>query len=350
MTRSSSYRAASVRTLCILAAAAVSAAFTGHDERQGRRDVIVVANRGAGSITVIDAATARVRGTHPLPAGPSVPEPMYVVDAGRSRVLVGDRANSRVVVFDRRTFAAIGTIPTGAGVWHMWAGGGRLWINNDIDRTGTVVDLDTLTVVATVPMPADLVAFGGRPHDVVLDPHHGRYAYVTILGVSGPSDYVVKFSLTTYEEVARAAVGKDPHVSIDHRYEQIFVPCQGSSIVHVLDAASLDELAAVDVPGAHGAEMLARRERFYTTNFPGGGVDALFTFDTRTRTIVGEPVDAPLPSPHNIASTRDGRVLYVTHSGPALSEVSVYRTGPKGLRLAATVHVGLNPFGIALVR
>jgi DNA-binding beta-propeller fold protein YncE len=256
------------------------------------------------------------------------------------------------VVFDSRTFLPIGTVPTGAGVWHMWAGGGQLWVANDIDRTATVIDLATLDVLATVQMPADLVAAGGRPHDVVLDPHHGRYAYVTMAGLPGASDYVVKFSTATFDEVGRAPVGKDPHISIDDRYEQLFVPCQGSSEVHVLDAGSLDPLRVVDIPGAHGAGMLARRERFYTTNFPGSGVSAVFAIDTRTGSVLAPPVDAPAAAPHNIALTPDGRRLFVTHSGAASDLVSIYHAdGPDGaLELAGTLAVGLNPFGIAFVR
>ena len=51
-------------------------------------------------------------------------------------------------------------------------------------------------------MPADLVEQGGKPHDVILDPHHGRYAYVTMIGLTGP-DYVVKFSTESFEELDR---------------------------------------------------------------------------------------------------------------------------------------------------
>ena len=58
--------------------------------------------------------------------------------------------------------------PAGRGVFHMWADyrGRQLWVNNDIDKTTTVIDPSTLEVLATVPTPADLVAMGGKPHDV----------------------------------------------------------------------------------------------------------------------------------------------------------------------------------------
>src|SRR5688500_10771796 len=65
----------------------------------GRQGNIVVANRGSGTISVIDVSTDEVVGTYALPAGPNPPEPMYVFyTPTRDRVFVGDRRNNRVVV------------------------------------------------------------------------------------------------------------------------------------------------------------------------------------------------------------------------------------------------------------
>ena len=59
----------------------------------------------------------------------------------------------------------------------------QLWVNNDIDKTITVIDMSFLSVITTIPMPADLVAAGGRPHDVILEPN-APFAYVTMIGVA----------------------------------------------------------------------------------------------------------------------------------------------------------------------
>jgi len=73
---------------------------------------IVIANRNAGTISVIDAKTDQVNGTYNLPATVKTPEPMYVVWAKNShRVLVGDRANNQIVVFNARRFSVETTIP-----------------------------------------------------------------------------------------------------------------------------------------------------------------------------------------------------------------------------------------------
>lgn len=313
---------------------------------------VAVANRASGTLSILHAGTHAVVATVDLPAGTRRPEPMYVVSGWSGRVFVGDRANDRVVVFRAADWSVEATVPAGAGVFHMWSDAldRWLWVNNDIDNTGTLIDARELTVVATVPMPADLVSQGGRPHDVVLDPQ-GTAAFVSLVGVAGPQDYVVRFDLDSLHETARAAVGKDPHLSLTRRNQLLYVPSQNGNAVHVLRRADLAPVTTIPVPGAHGAGMVQNGRWLYTTNLPGGGSNALFTIDTHDQTLVGTPVAAPFPVPHNIALTPDGRTLFVTHSGLAASKVSIYRTLPNDPRpvLAGSVTVGFNPFGLAYV-
>jgi DNA-binding beta-propeller fold protein YncE len=313
---------------------------------------IVVANRGSGTISVISTLTDEIMGTYDLPAGDYMPEPMYVVyTPAKGRVFVGDRANDRVVVF-ARDFSVEATVETGAGVFHMWADpqSQQLWVNNDIDNTTTVIDPKTLEILATVPTPADLVALGGKPHDVILDPT-GRYAYVSILGLVGEYDYVVQFSTQTFQEIGRAAVGKDPHLSLARQNRLLYVPSQGDDAVFVLDRVTMELLTVIPVPGAHGAGMARNGKFFYTSNLPGGGTGGLVTIDTQTNTVIGEATDTPYPVPHNIALTPNSHKLYLTHSGGAADKVTVYTmtgTDPVPV-LAGEFTVGLNPFGLAYV-
>lgn len=311
---------------------------------------VVVANRGSGSISVIDTATDEVM-TYGLP-GPNPAEPMYVTySAFEDRVFVGDRANSQVVVFDAQDFSVEGTVATGEGVFHMWTDsrGRQLWVNNDIDNSSTVIDPRSLEVLATVPMPADLVAAGGKPHDVILD-RAGRFAYVTMLGFLGDHDYVVQFSTRTFEEVNRAEVGKDPHLSLANRGRFLYVPAQNSDKVSVFNRFTLDLVTEISVPGAHGAGMRTDGRVFYTTNLPGGGTDGLVAIDTRNMEVIGA-TDTPYPVPHNIALTSGGGKLYLTHSGGGSDKVTIYSASLEEPvpALMGEVTVGLNPFGIAFV-
>lgn len=324
---------------------------------------IVVANRAGQSLSVIDVRTDRVIRTVALPDNG---EPMYVVHSpprgdcaidgrrGRSRVFVGDRANHRVLVLDDDDFGIDATIPVGAGVWHMWADPAeqQLWVVGDVDKTITVIDTVSLAVLATIPMPADLVAAGGKPHDVILDPV-SRFAYATVVGVPGP-DVVLQYSTATFAEVNRAAVGDDPHLSLAPQNHALYVPCQNTNNVFVLDRDTLLPIVpALDVPGAHGAGMTPNGATFYTTNISGGGVNGLFAIDTANNTVLGawntgNPV---IPGPHNIALTRRGAKLYVTHSGATATQVSVYRVAQSGATptFVKAVTVGLNPFGLTFV-
>ena len=329
--------------------------FTGVARANGNGSVndskIVIANRGSGTISVIDVATDTVAGTYNLP-GANTPEPMYVVytNVGK-RVFVGDRTNSQVVVFDSDDFSVEATIPAGVGVFHMWADthGRQLWVNNDIDNTATVIDVLTLEVIATVPMPADLIAQGGKPHDVILD-RSGRYAFVSLLGIAGPNDYVVQFSTRTFAELNRAAVGQDPHLSLTQRNQYLYVPAQNSNVVTVLDRETLEFVTDIVVPGAHGAGMRRDGRFFYTTNLPGGGPDGLVAIDTATNQVIGA-TNTTFPIPHNIAITPQGEKLYVTHSGGTADKVTVYAASndaPVPMPLG-DITVGLNPFGLAFV-
>lgn len=314
---------------------------------------VVVADRGSGTITVIDAATDEVLDTLELPMGDNAGEPMYVVYSPiHNRVFVGDRGNDRVVAYNASSLEVDGTIPAGAGVFHMWAttAGKQLWVNNDVDLTTTVIDLRTLGVIATVPTPADLVDAGGKPHDVILSPD-GTFAYVTVLAVEGPNDYVVQYSTSTFEETGRAAVGKDPHVSLTRRNQLLYVPCQNTNEVYILDRVSMDAIDVLSIPGAHGAGMPVNGRYFYTANLPGGGTDALWIIDTETNQIVGQPTDSPYTVPHNIALTPGGHKLYLTHSGATNDKVTVYHIAADepAIELTGEVTTGANPFGLAWI-
>ena len=311
---------------------------------------VVIANRGSGDISVIDVATDSAV-TLPL-SGINPPEPMYVVHSpAKGRVFVGDRANNRIVVLRATDFSVEATVAAGNGVFHMWASSAvdQLWVNNDVDNTITVVDTITLEVIQTIPLPADLVALGGKPHDVILAAN-APYAYVTMLGFDGPADYVVQYSTTSFAELNRAMVGKDPHLSLNRQTGKLYVPCQNSNSVFVLDRTTLDELEVLIVPGAHGAGMTRNGKIFYTTNLPDGGIDALFTIATKTDTVLDDAADAPVAVPHNIALTPNGKKIYVTHSG-SNSVVTVYTATRQDAvpDYLTTVEVGDNPFGLAFV-
>jgi DNA-binding beta-propeller fold protein YncE len=232
----------------------------------------------------------------------------------------------------------------------MWAepSRGQLWVNNDIDKSISIINTSTDEVITTISTPTDLNNLGGKPHDVILDPT-SPFAYVTMVTVSGPNDYVVKYSTDTFQEVDRVAVGKDPHVSLTAANNLLYVPTQGANEVRVLDRGTLDFVTSIPVANAHGAGMLHDGSRFYTTNIAGGGVDGLQTIDTTTNLRIDADSTA-IGTPHNIAVSPDGTHLFLTHSGPTSTSVSIFALAgdgsPNNPLFRELVTVGANPFGI----
>lgn len=329
---------------------------------------IVVANRTANTLSIIDTRTDTLIKTVSVAApGARPPEPMYLgYSAKYRRIYVCDRANRQVVALDASTYRLVNTAPIGAGAFHMWMdkASRQLWVVNDIDKTLSVIHPGTMKVLATVPIPQDLTEKGGKPHDVIVDPA-GKAVFVTVIGVSGASDFVVRFSTRTFQETARRAVGKDPHVGLPPGSKNLFVPAQDANTVYVLNAKNLEVVKELRVPGAHGAAWTPDGKYFFTSNLPGStlpqlGNDALWAIDTKALKIVGHtpmPDDPELEVPHNIAISGGAEnKLYLTHSGhddgDAIGDITIYaiaKADPTP-RYLKKVTVGLNPFGILYYR
>ena len=128
---------------------------------------------------------------------------MYVShDRRTNTVFVGDRANDQIFALDDETYAVTGTIPVGAGVFHQWLNSRprQLWVVNDGDKTLSVINLNDLSVIITIPIPGDLDADGGKPHDVCVA---DKRAFVSIVGLSGATDAVVQYSTKSFLETGR---------------------------------------------------------------------------------------------------------------------------------------------------
>lgn len=311
----------------------------------------VVANRGSADITVFDR-NGDVAQTVPMPAATNTPDPMYVVQVG-DEVVVGDRGNDYVVRFDKGDYSVLGTVAVGAGVFHMWAAAGQLWVNNDVDNTTSVIDTGTWAVIQTVTMPADLTAQGYKNHDVYVTTDA---AYISMLGGTGTGDYVLRYDRGTYAETHRTEVGQDPHLWHDRWTGKLMVASQGGDAVQVLDDDDLSLRQTFAAPGAHGIYVPRWTRTLLVTNLPNGGTDGLQAarIGWRGKLRPTDTINTPEPTPHNIAASRFGRRIFVTHSGATATKVSIYRLRGwfwnRRLQHLRTVDAGTNPFGLAVVR
>ncbi len=310
---------------------------------------VAVANRASGSVSIIDVQTDNVVNTLILPAAAQIPEPMYVVYK-ENRLYVGDRANNRIVVYDSFGFNLLKIIPTGSGVFHMWAAKEAqvLLVNNDIDKTVTVIDTNSLSAINTLSLPSDLLAEGFKPHDVFIT-NKGKNAFVSLVDGQDGNDYIVKLSIKRNKELSRKEVGGDPHLFISPlKRNTLYVPSQDSGEVLALNTRNLATRYQFDVPNAHGIYALGRR--LYVTNIAEGGAHGLYTLDAKGKHII-DTDNTPYGAPHNITVTANGQKIYVTHSGATQDKVSVYQTIP-GRQLPSylgEITVQNNPFGLAYI-
>lgn len=317
------------------------------------REFVLVANRGSASLSVIDVETDLVVETVPLPGGALPTDVGYVAfSALHERVYVGDDANKRIIVMRAADFTHVVDLAMPSDVFHMWLDDTQLWAVDRDDKSVVAFDLATNARLTVAPIPADLEALGGKPHDVVVD---GNHAFVTVLAVNAAPDVVVKYSKTTFTEVDRAPVGEDPHVFLHPSDRRLYVACQDTDNVFVLNRDTMAQLGVVPIFGGHGVWIPAHGQTLYVSNFPshviggqpGPGATGLFAVELGTDTAIGG-LPTPFSSPHNITSTRDGSKLYVTHSNGA-GKVTVYDVaGPASIPvLARDIDVGTTPFGIA---
>jgi DNA-binding beta-propeller fold protein YncE len=301
--------------------------------------VVVVANRGSGDISVIDTATLAVTNIDL----PGEAEPMYVShDTRNDRVLVGDRASSTVVVFDDESFAVIGSVAVGAGIFHQWLDADReqLWVVGTTGATVSVVDTTSLELMATFELPADVVDAGGIPHDVFVSNNN---AFVSVVGLASDG-LVIQYSTNTLTETGRIATGGDPHLFV--RSNKLYVASQDASTLSRYQATTLKPLGTIAVPAAHGL-FVSDRNEVLATNIAGAGIDAVWELDTQL-TAITAVANTDFAVPHNLA-VDNSRQLWVTHSGGTADQVSVLPLTNDGFGSPTAVIVGTNPFGLAFV-
>lgn len=308
--------------------------------RADYQDVVVVANRGSGDISVIHTASL----SETRIDLPGLAQPMYVNhDRRNGLVLVGDRAASTVVALDQNTFKVVGTVPVGAGVFHQWYDeqSQQLWVVGDTSQTVSVVNTKKMTVTATIDMPAELVAAGGKPHDVFVS---GKHAFVSMLGFEDGTGMVLQYSTSNFAETGRTAVGGDPHLYV--RGNDLYVASQDSSTISRHNVKTLAETASNTVPAAHGL-FVTPTHQVLVTNIAGGGTDAVNELDASLNK-VRSTADTFFPIPHNVTVDNNGHA-WVTHSGGTAMYVTAIDLDASGLGRTTPVRVGTNPFGLAFI-
>ncbi|RYZ88982.1 MAG: hypothetical protein EOP06_10025 [Proteobacteria bacterium] len=327
-------------------------------------DYAVVANRGSGTLSYLDAKTGQVFFSRAL-REQSGSEPMYVVHLkSRGLIAVGDRQNSKIVLISDKTAETVAVVPTARGVFHMYADPSekRLFVAADQDNVIDIVDLNLRSSVSRFAIPSSFTAQGGKAHDVTADE---TFIYATITGIVADgkkSDRVLKIDQTTLAIEGVFKTDFDAHVAIsaDGPSDYLVVASQAGGSVQLLQIETLQVLAKNSFPNAHGLQFFGTgtNKYIFSTNIGDGGANALrllkfddinYKLGVGIITFFTNNASAPIGTPHNIATSLDSDLVFVTHSG-ANQEVSLFTKSPSGVSFAKSITTGKNPFGLALVQ
>lgn len=297
-------------------------------------EIVAVANRGNSSVSFIDARKNSVISTLTIPAS----ELMYLVYVPKNdKLYVGDRAAKKVHVINPQTKMVESSINVGAGVFHMWADGlsKQLWVNNDRDKTISVIDLSTNAVIKTI-------AVDTSPHDVFLT-KDGSTAYVSVIAGLDKPNKIYMYRTSDFTKTGEVEVGIEPHLYHLSNSNKLYAPCQISGDLYVLNGATLAIESKKVYVGAHGIAASTDQQRIYVTNISG---KQLFSMNKDAEPLT--TVDIKENTPHNLVLNEAGTMLYTTHSGAAANKVSFYEVNNSGAITNEKIitTAGVNPFGI----
>lgn len=271
-----------------------------------------------------------------------------------------------ILSIKKRKITPLMTLPAGTGVFHSYAtqrtspderGAGQVWTTCNVANVTLVHDVASRALVATLPVPPQVAAVGGVPHDTTATRDHG---YVTFRGGRDGYGYVVAYSIpNNYAVMGTLRTAADPHVAVADA-NTIVVAAQGGT-VFTTDPCMMCRLTMDKMqPSPHGVGAAPSGAAWYVTNIAGGGENGLVTYTPqpagrRPGAIVqpacGGPLNTTVAVPHNVAVSRDDRWVVVTHSGAASTAVGVWEVGADGCIKAGSemlVHTARNPFGIAV--
>jgi YVTN family beta-propeller protein len=277
----------------------------------GRR--FYVANKGNGTVSMIDAVRKRVLATTPIDRqslvqvqGVSVsPDGRWIYVAGADRGVSVLHSGTNVVVATLTIPAGDGTRANPQGI-AVSPDGRLLYVADDREGGGvTVLEPDTGLIVATAALGP-----GTFPQGVAPLPD-GSGAYLAFASASGPGT-VALFELGSGTLASTIQVGLDPcGMAISPDGAHLYVGNRGSHTVSVIATATGKEVATIPVGTSPCALALSSDgSRGYVAN---RGSDTVSVFDLDSWQLTATiPVG---PTPTGVAISPDGSRAYVTCSG-----------------------------------
>lgn len=329
-------------TALLLALGAAPALATEVEPSHLRFDALYVVNGGDGqngSITVVNADTARVAATFAL-RGAKWPHHVYL-SPDRSRLAVaapgvdlsgghGEQpppgVRGEVIVVNARSGAIINraTMPAINHNAIYSADGREIWTAQMMTGTVLVLDANTLQVKQEIRV-------GVMPHEVTLTPD-GRHFYVA----NSMSGTVSVIDAATKTVVGTVAVGQRPVGAWQALNGYAYVDNEHSMTVSALHRRSLSVTTTFDLGFMPGMAQLGPDGHLWVTDSHHGRA-VLYSLDTVARHHIDTGAGA-----HAIAFSADGRWAYITNqTADSVSVIDVHRR-----RVVRTLPTGVKPNGM----
>ena len=313
-------------------------------------DKVYVANEGADTVSVLDAASFKTLASvrvgkmpHNVQVSPDGKlvwvtnngEPGQAADASAHKGMAQAQGEHNAMVMagavwviDTSTDAVIAKVPVGIHPAHVVVSpGGRFaYVTNGGDNTVSVIDTSAQRLVATIPV-------GQFPHGLRISPD-GKQAYVANL--KGGTVSVI--DIASQKEVAQVPAGKGPaQVGFTPDGRLVFVSLSEENAVAVINPATRKMIRKVAV-GTVPIQLYATPDSRTllvanqgTRKKPGSTVSLidLESFKVAKTVVTGAGA-------HGVVVDRDGRYAYVTNT--YANSVSVLDI--KDRKVVATVRMG----------
>jgi len=271
--------------------------------------MLLVANQGDRSLSIIDPAAARQIAVVPeggvtghevvaSPDGRKAFVPIY----GDSGVGRPGSDGSNMVVVDIASRKVIGNVDFGHGVRPHCViydpNTGMLYVTTELDQTVTIVDQRTLKVVGAIPTTQ------AESHMLAVS-HDGRRGYTANVGPGTVSvlDMTARKTIT----VIRIAASTQ-RISISNDDSMVFTSDQTKPQLAVIDTSTNKIKAWVPLPAVGYGTAPTRDGRWLLVAMPSIGKVAVVDLSTLK---VARTVDVP-PAPGEVLVRPDGMVAYVS--------------------------------------
>jgi DNA-binding beta-propeller fold protein YncE len=320
-------------------AAVFSLAFLSVSATVAQQPHLLVAQKGEASLGIVDPATGKVVAAvpeggvtgHEVTASPDG-RFAYVPVYGNSGVGKPGTDGHNMVVIDIASAKVVGNVEWGHPVRpHMPIFGkdGMLYVTTELDKTISIIDPKTLTIVGTIPT--------GQPESHMLAlSHDGQHGFTANVG---PGTVSV-LDIPGRKMVAVIPISKETQrisISLDDKW--VFTADQTQPRLAVIDTATnkvglwvpLDGLAYGTAPTLDG--------KFLLVTIPKNG--AVAVVDTNTMKVV-RTVKTP-PDPQEVLMRPGGKTAYVSCVGShTIAEVDLATW-----KVTRTIDDGNNSDGIA---